>query len=265
MSLKLITETSYDFDLHEGKDKSLYIAGIFSTAEMENNNKRKYGRSILEREVTKVQDKIGKNCLWGELGHPPNPEVNPDKIALKIENLEWKGNNVYGKAKLLDTPMGQIAKTLVKEGSMGISSRGLGTVGDNGYVNEDFHLITYDLVTDPSNKPSWVNGIYEGKEFTILGNIRDEEVDQKGIKEAQDAYFKYLMSTIDNMFEKSDADLIKFYENRLQAVRQAWKGRDDYINFAKGELAAVKSGGMNALIKFWKSQKNMKIDMPGDN
>ena len=197
--MKLITETSYDFSLHEGKDKSLYIAGIFSTAEMENNNKRKYGRKILEREVTKVQEKIGKNCLWGELGHPPNPEVNPDKIALKIENLEWKGNNVYGKAKILDTPMGNIAKTLIKEGSMGISSRGLGTVGDNGYVNEDFNLITYDLVTDPSNKPSWVNGIYEGQEFTIPGV--EEIVNENKLKEAQEAYFKYLMRTIDGLSE----------------------------------------------------------------
>ncbi len=200
--MKLITETSYDFALTEGKDgKSMYIAGIFSTAEMENNNKRKYGREILEREVTKVQEKIGKNCLWGELGHPPNPEVNPDKIALKIENLDWKGNNVYGKAKLLDTPMGQIAKTLVKEGSMGISSRGLGTVGDDGYVNEDFHLITYDLVTDPSNKPSWVNGIYEGQEFSLPGGIKEKDkVDERQIKEAQEAYFKYLLSTIDELF-----------------------------------------------------------------
>jgi hypothetical protein len=198
--MKLITETSYDFALTEGKDKSMYIAGIFSTAEMENNNKRKYGRKILEREVTKVQDKIGKNCLWGELGHPPNPEVNPDKIALKIETLEWKGNNVYGKAKLLDTPMGQIAKTLVKEGSMGISSRGLGTVAEDGYVNEDFNLITYDLVTDPSNKPSWVNGIYEGQEFSLPG-VKDTDMNEDKIKEAQAAYFKYLMETIDEISE----------------------------------------------------------------
>lgn len=200
--MKLITECSYDFALTEGKDgKSMYIAGIFSTAEMENNNKRKYGREILEREVGKVQDKIGKNCLWGELGHPPNPEVNPDKIALKIENLDWKGNNVYGKAKLLDTPMGNIAKTLVKEGAMGISSRGLGTVGEDGYVNEDFHLITYDLVTDPSNKPSWVNGIYEGCEFTLPGGISEKDkVDERQIKEAQKVYFDYLLKTIDELF-----------------------------------------------------------------
>jgi len=198
---KLITETSYDFELHEDKNsKDMFIVGIFSTAEMENNNKRKYGRKILEREVGKVQEKIGKNCLWGELGHPPNPEVNPDKIALKIENLDWKGNNVYGKAKLIDTPMGQIAKTLVKEGSMGISSRGLGTVAEDGYVNEDFHLITYDLVTDPSNKPSWVNGIYEGTDFRIPGNeMTEEHIKEEQIKEAQKAYAKHIWQVIEQI------------------------------------------------------------------
>jgi hypothetical protein len=197
---KLITETSYDFQLHEDKStKDMYIVGIFSTAEMENNNKRKYGRDILEREIGKVQDKIGKNCLWGELGHPPNPEVNPDKIALKIENLEWKGNNVYGKAKLIDTPMGNIAKTLVKEGSMGISSRGLGTVSESGYVNEDFNLITYDLVTDPSNKGSWMNGIYEGKEFEIKSNSMDNVSTEKSIKEAQKAYAGYIIELLENL------------------------------------------------------------------
>lgn len=198
--MKLITDYSYDFQISEAKNgKDMHIVGIFSTAEMENNNKRRYSKEILEREIEKVQGKIDKNCLWGELGHPPNPEVNPDKIALKIENLEWKANNVYGKAKLLDTPMGAIAKTLVKEGAMGISSRGLGTVAENGYVNEDFHLITYDLVTDPSNKPSWVNGVYEGRDFTIPGYESSEELKEKQIKEAQQEYFKHIWQVIEQI------------------------------------------------------------------
>jgi len=201
--MKLITECSYDFQIDESKNgKDMFIVGIFSTAEMENNNKRRYSKEILERELGKVQGKIDKNCLWGELGHPPNPEVNPDKIALKIEKLEWKGNNVYGKAKLIDTPMGAIAKTLVKEGSMGISSRGLGTVSENGYVNEDFHLITYDLVTDPSNKPSWVNGIYEGAEYHIPGYETVEQIEEKEMKKAQQAYFKHIWQVIENIERK---------------------------------------------------------------
>lgn len=196
---KIICETSYDFQLHEDKQKDSYIVGIFSTAELENNNKRKYSRKILEREIEKAQDKIGKNCLWGELGHPDSPSVNPDKIAIKIENLEWKGNNVYGRAKMLETPMGNIAKTLVKEGSMGISSRGLGTVAEDGYVESNFQLLTYDLVTEPSNKGSWMNGIYEGKEFNIPDEYITDEIKEKEIKEAQEVYFKHIWQVISSI------------------------------------------------------------------
>lgn len=197
---KLICETSYDFDLHESKSKGMYLVGIFSTAEVENNNKRRYKKEILEREITKVGNKIKRNCLWGELSHPNNPEINPDKIAIKIENLEWKGSNVYGKAKILETPMGEITKTLAKEGSMGISSRGLGTVGDDGYVNEDFHLVTYDVVTDPSNQTSWLNGIYEGQEFYIPGTEENkEEINEEQIKEAQEIYFKHIWQVMEKI------------------------------------------------------------------
>lgn len=228
--MKLITEMSYDFEISEGKNQDMFAVGIFSSAELKNNNKRIYKRDLLEREVVKVQEKISKKCLWGELGHPPNPEVNPDKIALRTTQLEWKGNDLYGKAKILDTPMGQIAKTLVKEGQMGISSRGLGTVGDDGYVNEDFHLITWDLVTDPSNNPSWVNGIYEGQTFALPGiaNYKDAPTEQK-IKEAQKAYFDYLMSTIDNLAE------IKSPKDQIEEILQKFKG-DEAISEIKKVL-----------------------------
>ena len=79
---KLITEVSHDFEVSESKAQGTHIVGIFSSAELENNNKRRYKKSILEREIGKVQEKISKKSLWGELGHPPNPEVNPDKIAI---------------------------------------------------------------------------------------------------------------------------------------------------------------------------------------
>jgi len=197
--MKLITEMSYDFELHEdSKTKDMFAVGIFSSAELKNNNKRVYKKNLLEREVEKVNEKVDKKCLWGELGHPPNPEVNPDKIAIRTTKLEWRGNDLYGKAKILDTPMGQIAKTLVKEGQMGISSRGLGTVGDDGYVNEDFHLITWDLVTDPSNNPSWVNGIFEGQEFMPVGGVRKDPTDED-IKEAQKVYFRHIWQVIEKI------------------------------------------------------------------
>ena len=187
--MKLITETSYDVQLHENKEKNMYVVGIFSSAEVENNNKRKYSKSILEREVTKVEEKMKNRCLWGELSHPSNPEINPERISHIIEKLEWKKNDLYGRAKILNTPMGNIVKTLVKEGKLGISSRGLGTVSEDGYVNEDYKLITYDLVTDPSNGPSWVNGILEGHEF-------GEVIKKPDLSEAQNVYKKHLWSVL---------------------------------------------------------------------
>ena len=196
----LITEMSYDFELTESKNKGLNIVGIFSSAELKNNNNRVYKKPILEREVEKVNEKVKGKSLWGELGHPPNPEVNPDKIAILTTQLEWKNNDVYGKAKLLDTPMGSIAKTLVKEGKMGISSRGLGTVDEDGYVNEDYNLLTWDLVTDPSNHPSWVDGIYEGKSWK--GFAKKEEQKQFTLEDAKEAHKKQIWQVIEKI-EKS--------------------------------------------------------------
>ena len=190
----LITEVSHDFEISESNSGDTHIVGIFSSAELENNNKRRYKKSILERELEKVQEKVTGKSLWGELGHPPNPEVNPDKIAILTTQLEWKGNDVYGKAKVLDTPMGNIAKTLIKEGKMGISSRGLGTVGDDGYVNEDFNLITWDLVTDPSNSPSWVNGVYEGRTWEVESPDKEPT-----LQEAQEYHKKQIWQVIKNI------------------------------------------------------------------
>lgn len=203
MMAKLITETSYDFQIDEDKSKGISIVGIWSSAEIKNNNGRIYKKNILEREIDKVQEKIKRKALWGELGHPPNPEINPDKISILTTKLEWKNNDVYGKAKILDTPMGEITKTLVKEGNMGISSRGLGTVSNEGYVNEDYNLICWDVVTDPSNNPSWVKGIYEGQEFfTPEEKARSEEkmIDEM-VQWYQNNVFKLSRQTIYNLWK----------------------------------------------------------------
>jgi len=164
---KLITEVSNNVKIDRNGD-DLHVVGVFSSAELMNINGRKYPRNILEREITKINSKVSNKSLWGELGHPANPDINPDKIAIMIEDLAWDNNDVVGKAKVLNTPMGNIARTLMESGTLGISSRGLGTVSEkNNYVNEDFNLITWDLVTDPSNHPSWVKGVYEGTSFDM--------------------------------------------------------------------------------------------------
>ena len=179
--MKLITENSWDVKIYEDTDKSLKVVGIFSTAEVENANKRKYKKDLLDREVKKIEERISKKCAWGELSHPQSPEINPDRVSHIIESLEWKGSNLFGKAKIINTPMGKIAKELIKEGSIGISSRGLGTVDESGYVNDDFRLLTYDLVTDASNPGSqFVNGILENKEFEV-----NEEITEVMINEAK--------------------------------------------------------------------------------
>ena len=163
--MKLITETSFDCELTESKSGGTSIVGIYSSAGLKNNNGRIYKREVLEPQIEEMSGKAKNKTLWGELSHPSNPEINAERIAILTTQLEWKGDHVYGKSKVLDTPMGQTAKVLIKEGKMGISSRGLGTVSEEGYVNEDFRMITWDLVTDPSNNPSWIKGIFEGKEW----------------------------------------------------------------------------------------------------
>lgn len=199
----LITECNQDLQINEGSDKNLYVTGIFSSWGKRNNNGRVYEEKVMKREVEKVLEKIERKCLWGELGHPPNPEINPDRIAIRVESLEWNGQDLYGKAKILGTPQGDIAKTLVKEGAIGISSRGLGTVSEDGTVNEDYNLLTWDLVTDPSNGPSWVNGIFEGKQwdlgdkFDSKDESTEEVVDESMTKDqAKEEYFKHILESI---------------------------------------------------------------------
>ncbi|MFW6129711.1 MAG: primosomal protein [Atribacterota bacterium] len=199
--VKLITEQSFDVELVESRDsKNMYVAGVFSTAIAENANSRKYPKEILEREVDKfIEKKINGKCSWGELGHPSSPEINLDRTAIFIESLEWKSNNVFGKAKVLSTPNGEILKTLIKEGGkVGISSRGLGTVNDEGWVNEDFSLVTYDIVGSPSNNGSWLNGIYEDQDFFINLEESEEEVKEK-LEQARESYKKYIWQVLEKI------------------------------------------------------------------
>jgi hypothetical protein len=201
---KLITETSYRIELNESASANPYVVGIFSTVENINENGRTYSKDLFEREYNKIIPKVKQKNLWGELGHSEKASIDPERIAILIEHLEWKGNDVYGKAKILDTPLGNIAKTLVKEGSIGISSKGLGTVNEDGQVNEDFNLISWDLVIDPSNQTSWVKGIYEGKEFPIIDTTtvkKDTVIEEPeiNIDEAKEFYKKHIWQVIEKI------------------------------------------------------------------
>jgi hypothetical protein len=182
--MKLITEEIESIEIiteESGGKKTLYISGPFLQAEVTNRNGRCYPYAILEREVKRYNNTFIENGrALGELGHPDGPTVNLDRVSHMITSLQSEGNNFIGKAKILDTPMGNIAKSLLGEGvKLGVSSRGVGSlVEKNGvrYVADDFMLATAaDIVADPSAPDAFVQGIMEGKEWVWEGGVLKEK------------------------------------------------------------------------------------------
>ena len=167
--IKYITESTED-----GR-KNLFIEGIFMQSNKENKNGRRYPKSVMESQVIKYQDLINEKRSLGELGHPPTPTINLDKVSHLITELKMMGDDVYGKAKILSTPMGKIAESLILEGAgLGVSSRGLGSVKMVNGINEvqdDFHLATVDIVADPSAPDAFVTGIMESAEWVLENGI----------------------------------------------------------------------------------------------
>jgi hypothetical protein len=216
--MKLITEevSKVEF-ITEGKgaDKKSYIKGIFLQAEQVNRNGRMYPLSIMEREVNRYNENfVQKGRALGELGHPDGPTVNLDRVSHKICELTRDGNNFLGKAQLLETPMGKIAKSLIGEGvTLGVSSRGVGSLKmtNEGHkiVGEDFMLATAaDIVADPSAPDAFVQGIMEGKEWVWEGGHLREKlaeqtqrrintlVDQKRLEEHKLNLFNEFLSNL---------------------------------------------------------------------
>ena len=186
--MKLITETIEDVKIlteeRNGK-KLLYIEGVFLQSELKNRNGRMYPFSVLEREVQRYSEEYVKSKrALGELGHPDGPTINLDRVSHRITDLHAEGNNFIGKAQILDTPMGNIAKSLLGEGvQLGVSSRGMGSiqkVEDCNVVADDFMLTTAaDIVADPSAPDAFVNGIMEGKEWVWdNGILKEAKVDK---------------------------------------------------------------------------------------
>ena len=185
--MRLITEQNNDIEvLTEDKDgkKSTYIKGIFLQTEITNRNGRMYKFDTMNREVGKYNEEfIQRGRALGELGHPEGPTVNLDRVSHKIVELYPEGKNFIGKAKLLETPMGKIAKNLLEEGvQLGVSSRGLGSLKKEGslqVVADDFILSTAaDIVADPSAPDAFVEGIMEGKEWALVdGKIKEAQIE----------------------------------------------------------------------------------------
>jgi hypothetical protein len=164
--------------------KSYFIKGTFMQAEVPNRNKRMYTKGILENQVFKYQTLINEKRSLGELGHPQGPNINLDRSSHLITELNWHGNDVYGKAKIIDTPMGRIAKNLLDEGvKLGVSSRGLGSLKPSkdgiSEVSDDFVLSTVDIVADPSAPNAFVEGIMEGVEWIWDGGILKQQQVEK--------------------------------------------------------------------------------------
>ena len=216
--MKLITEeiASVKF-ITEGKGakKKMYIEGVFLQGDIKNRNGRMYPVQTLAKEVGRYNESfVKKGRALGELGHPEGPTVNLDRVSHKIVSLTQEGNNFKGKAQLLDTPMGKIAKSLIAEGvTLGVSSRGVGSLKENSdgckVVGEDFMLATAaDIVADPSAPDAFVSGIMEGKEWVWEGGILRESlasqtkkhintlVDQKRLEEHKLNLFNDFLSNL---------------------------------------------------------------------
>ena len=173
--MKLITEVNENIEYLVEEDKSgkknLFISGPFMMSEVKNKNGRMYPKGVLMKEVKRYNTEyVDKNRAFGELGHPDGPVINLERVSHMITELKEDGNNVMGKAKIMDTPYGQIVKNLIDNGAqLGVSSRGMGSLEEkNGVkvVKDDFYLATAaDIVADPSAPEAFVQGIMEGKEW----------------------------------------------------------------------------------------------------
>ena len=213
--MKLITEhiedVQYITEVKGGKKQS-FIEGIYMQAEQKNRNGRVYPKQVLESAVNKyIKEQVEKGRAVGELNHPDGPTINLDKVSHRITELRWDGNNVVGKALVLDTPMGKIVKGLMEGGvQLGVSSRGMGSLEQkNGVsvVRPDFILATVDIVQDPSAPEAFVNGIMEGVEWVWdNGLLKPQEIEQyeteikrassKGLAETQIKVFKDFLSKL---------------------------------------------------------------------
>jgi len=191
--MKLIREEieSVEFLVEQknGK-KSMYIEGVFLQGDLQNRNGRMYPIAVLRKEVARYNENhIQSGRALGELGHPDGPTVNLDRVSHKIVSLKESGSNFIGKAKILGTPMGKIASSLIEEGvKLGVSSRGIGSLKPTregvNVVGDDFMLSTAaDIVADPSAPDAFVEGIMEGKEWIWDGGVLRERAAAKAYRE----------------------------------------------------------------------------------
>jgi len=217
--MKLISEYTEDnlevlTEARKDGGKSYSIEGVFMSAEQKNRNGRIYPKDVMEGAVNKYNvEQVQKGRAVGELNHPEGPTVNLDKVSHKIESLKWQGNDVVGKATILETPMGQIVRGLLDGGvKLGVSTRGMGSLQRNNdamIVKGDFLLNAVDIVQDPSAPSAFVNGVMEGVEWVWNNGIIEPQAIEKmeteikkapraDLYEAQVREFKNFLSLLKN-------------------------------------------------------------------
>jgi hypothetical protein len=206
--LEVLTERT------EKGTKNHFIEGVFMQSETKNRNGRVYPKSVMEKAVDLyVTEKVNTGRAVGELNHPEGPTINLDKVSHIIEKLDWSGNDVVGKARILETPMGNIVKGLLDGGvRLGVSTRGMGSLEErNGvsFVKDDFILSTVDIVQDPSAPTAFVNGIMEGVEWVWNNGIIQSQVIEKMETEIKKAPRK-------NLYEVQ----VREFKNFLSLLKQ---------------------------------------------
>ena len=227
--MKLISEITEDIGVtselnEETGKKSFFIEGIFMQGNLKNRNGRVYKTETLEKEMGRYQREfIDTNRALGELGHPDGPQINGDRVSHLITSMQREGDNFMGKAKVLGTPMGEIVKTFLEEGvRCGVSTRGLGSVKQkNGVmeVQDDFHLATVDIVTDPSAPNAFVNGIMENTEFyydVASSNWIAQQPVEEVIEEIQEAVEKQYRTVYKRIDESTAARMFETFISSLR-------------------------------------------------
>jgi len=210
---ELTEEVEFIAEANDKGGKSLFIKGIFMQAEQPNRNKRIYPMGVLEPEVNRyIKEYVQKNRAFGELGHPQGPTINPERISHMITELKRDGNNFVGKAKITDTPYGNIVKNLMNDGAkFGVSSRGMGSLKERNGINEvqkDFYLATAaDIVTDPSAPDAFVDGVMEGVEWIFTAGTWVPRF----VEESQ----KLVHSTNRNDLERVKLEIFENYINSI--------------------------------------------------
>ena len=168
---------------------NMFVEGVLATAEVKNGNGRYYSKELWDREMGKYSELIKERRAIGELDHPESSVINLQNVSHIISEYWWDGDNVMGKIEILPTPSGNILKEIIKAGvTVGVSSRGMGSLEQNGNVMEvqdDFELLCWDFVSTPSNPGSYMHTLNEGKgavthDYTNVNNIVREILCSKG-------------------------------------------------------------------------------------